>query len=344
MEKLGWYGVEERWFRAWLAGRTQSVRGGSSVESVSHGVVQGSILGPVLFLLFTNDLPQHIPAEKVVMYADDAQFLDSDEPCNLSDMKMRLETSMSAALKWFTQNSLKINPSKTEMMMVKSQRLRTEPNFHIDFGNSKISPVHSVKVLGVTVDDTLAWDKHISCILRRCYSVLIGLSRIRRRVPRETRKLLIEALVFPQMTYCISVWGGCTVTQLRRLQKCINFCVRIVMNLRRCDRVTASHRELGWPAIEELLREHDLHVIFKLMCDAQAPDLIRRRIVHRAAISSRSTRATSDGQLQIPRVRTELARRSFICRASRTWNELPAHVRSCTSLATFRREVKGFRV
>ena len=108
------------------------------------------------------------------------------------DMKMRLETSMSAALKWFTQNSLKINPSKTEMMMVKSQRLRTEPNFHIDFGNSKISPVHSVKVLGVTVDDTLAWDKHISCILRRCYSVLIGLSRTRRRVPRETRKLLIE--------------------------------------------------------------------------------------------------------------------------------------------------------
>ena len=113
MEKLGWYGVEERWFRAWLAGRTQSVRGGSSVESVSHGVVQGSILGPVLFLLFTNDLPQHIPAEKVVMYADDAQFLDSDVPSNLSDLKIRLETSMSAALKWFTQNRLKINPSKT---------------------------------------------------------------------------------------------------------------------------------------------------------------------------------------------------------------------------------------
>ena len=229
-------------------------------------------------------------------------------------------------------------------MIVKSQRLKTESGLHIDFGITQISLVQSVKVLGVTVDDTLTWDKHISYILRRCYSVLIGLSRIRRRVPRETRKLLIEALVFPHMTYCMSVWGGCTVTQLRRLQKCVNFGVRIVTNLRRCDRVTASRRELGWPTVEEHLREHDLHVIFKLMHDSQAPDLIRRRIVHRAAVSSRSTRATSDGQLQIPRVRTELARRSFICRASRAWNELPARVRSCSSLGAFRKRFKEHHV
>ena len=275
------------------------------------------------------------------MYADDAQFLHSDLPNNLSDMKIRLETSMSAALKWFTQNRLKINPSKTEMLMVKSQRLKTETGFHIHFGNSQIFPVQSVKVLGVAVDDAMTWDKHISYILRRCYSVLIGLSRIRHRVPRETRKLLIEALVFPLITYCMSVWGGCTVTQLRRLQKCINFCVRIVTNLRRCDRVTASRKELGWPAVQELLREHDLHVIFKLMHDWQAPDSIRSRIVHRTAVSSRSTRATSDGQLHVPRVRTELARRSFICRTTRSWNELPAPVRSCTSLTAFRKKVKN---
>ena len=82
LEKLGWYGIDVEWFGAWLQGRTQCLRGGSSVRDVTHGVVHGSILGPVLFLVFTNDLTQHMPFGKIIMYADDAQFLDADFPLN----------------------------------------------------------------------------------------------------------------------------------------------------------------------------------------------------------------------------------------------------------------------
>ena len=251
LEKLGWYGIDERWFRAWLSGRTQSIRGGSSHElAVSHGVVQGSILGPVLFLLFTNDMPQHLLHGKVVMYADDAQYLDTDTPQNLQNLKVRVQNNLAVALNWFTKNRLKINPSKTEMMLLKSRRQNIETNFSVPFGNSEIVPAQSVRVLGVTVDAALAWDKHISSIRRRCYCVLIGLAKIRHRMPRQTRQLLIEALVIPHLRYCISVWGGCTATQLQKfnfsLQKCMNFGVRIIMDLSRCDRVTASLRELGW--------------------------------------------------------------------------------------------------
>ena len=87
--------------------------------------------------------------------------------------------------------------------------------------------------------------EHVSNTMRRCYSVLIGLSRMRHRMPRQTRQLLVEALIFPLIRYCMSVWGGCTVTQQRRLRKCINFGARIVVNLKRHDRATASLRELG---------------------------------------------------------------------------------------------------
>ena len=87
LEKLGWYGIDDRWFRAWLSDRTQSVRGGSGAElPVTHGVVQGSIMGPVLFLVFSNDLSQHVPHGKLVMYADDVQFIDSDSPRNMSEL------------------------------------------------------------------------------------------------------------------------------------------------------------------------------------------------------------------------------------------------------------------
>ena len=87
------------------------IKGGSS-RAVTHGIIQGSILGPVLFLVFTNDLTQHVPHGKVVMYADDVQFLDTDAPNNIPALKKRVEDNLSLALKWFTQNRLKVNPSK----------------------------------------------------------------------------------------------------------------------------------------------------------------------------------------------------------------------------------------
>ena len=197
LEKLGWYGIDQRWFRAWLGGRTQSIRGGSGEKlTVSHGIIQGSILGPVLFLIFTNDMPQHVPYGRMVMYADDVQFLDCDITSNLQDLKERLQRNMQVALNWFTQNRLKVNPSKTEMMILKSRRLKSDSNISITFGNSELVPTQSAKILGVTLDSELAWDKHVATIVRRCYCVLIGLSRTRRRMPHQTRQLLVEALVF----------------------------------------------------------------------------------------------------------------------------------------------------
>ena len=218
----GWYGIDQRWFRAWLSGRTQSIRGGSSELPVTHGVVQGSILGPILYLLFTNDLSQHIPHGKMVMYADDAQFLDSDLPIYTHELKTRIETNLAVAMRWFTQNRLKINPSKTELMVLKSRR-QNAPDFSVVIGDSVITRAGSVRILGVTVDASLTWEKHVSAVVQRCYCTLIGLARMRHRLPRDVRKLLIEALVFPHVRYCVAVWGGCTSTQQKRVQKCINF-------------------------------------------------------------------------------------------------------------------------
>ena len=207
LEKLGWYGIDETWFRAWLSDRIQSVRGGTCAElPVTHGVIQGSILGPVLFLVFTNDLPQHVPHGKLVMYADDAQFLDTDLPGNLPELKRRVEENLSAALIWFTKNRLKLNPAKTDLLVLKSARLNINTDFKVKFGNTEIVPAQSVKVLGVSLDPSLAWEHHIAAVTGRCYCVLIGLA-IRCRIPRETRRLLVEALVFPHIHYCMRVGG-----------------------------------------------------------------------------------------------------------------------------------------
>ena len=99
IEKLGWYGIDTHWFREWLINRTQKIKGSNSEAlSVTHGVIQGSLLGPKLFSIFTNGLVPHIAKGKLVMYADDCQFMDSDSPDELGMLKERVESTLKIAL------------------------------------------------------------------------------------------------------------------------------------------------------------------------------------------------------------------------------------------------------
>ena len=118
LEKLGWYGICSDWFEPedWLAGRSQRVRGGLTTAPVTHGIIQGSLLGPILFLLFTNDLPCYIDDCKIVMYADDTQFIHCCNMVDLPELQSRVETSLKVASAWFAGNSLRINPTKTDVM------------------------------------------------------------------------------------------------------------------------------------------------------------------------------------------------------------------------------------
>ena len=260
------------------------------------------------------------------MYADDAQFLDTDLSENLPPLKQRVENTLSVALKWFNQNRLKINPTKTDMVILRSSRMKINPNITVRFGNSNIIPVQSAKILGVTIDSSLSWEQHISVIVRRCNCVLIGLARMQSRIPRETKRLLVEALVFPHLRYCMAVWGSCNETQRRRLQKCMNFGARVVTGLGYREHVTGTLRELGWRRIGEMIAEHDSCLMYRLMHD-RVPEVLRSHIMRRSDVSARTTRATDDEHLEVPLNSTEFARRSFLSRAVRAWNELPCRVR-----------------
>ena len=209
LEKLGWYGIQPHWFCNWLRGRQQIVRNGSTKIPITHGVVQGSLLGPILFLIFTNDLGSHIPDSKIVMYADDVQFLHQSHPQNLVELQAHVESTVNTAQRWFVENRLKINPTKTDLALVKSQQRRGLPDFSVRFGEALIHPSDTVKIMGVVVDSGLCFEAHISSVVRRCYATLGGLAKLTRKLPQSVKKMIVETLVFPHILYCSVVSSGC---------------------------------------------------------------------------------------------------------------------------------------
>lgn len=170
----------------------------------------------------------------------------------------------------------------------------------------------------------------------------MGLAKLSHRLPRETKKVIIEGLVYPHIIYCLTVWGGCANTQKHRIQKVLNFGARIITGLKRSQHISPALNELGWLKVEQLLSERDLLVLYRILHSPESPEHLRAMAVPRSAVSDRATRGTHSMLLETPRVRTELARRSFPCRAIAAWNRLPPELRSHLSLRCFLTDIRSW--
>ena len=139
--KLEWYGIDPSWFASYLSGRSQVVRGGSTTPTiVTHGVPQGSMVGPILFSLFCNDLPCHLDVEPVI-YADYTHLLDRAKPDlqNITALKARIERTLFTMQNWYRSNMLKMNPQKTEFILIGScQNIAKSDDFHLVIDNDRV--------------------------------------------------------------------------------------------------------------------------------------------------------------------------------------------------------------
>ena len=337
LNKLGWYGISSRWFSSYLSGRSQLVRGGSTAAlPLSHGVPQGSIVGPILFLIFVNDLSCFLPHGRLLSYADDTQILDSapSNPNDLQGLKFRAEENVKSLQHWFSVNSLKMNADKTCFILLGTPKsIERTSEFALQVNDSYIRPQKKIKMLGVLLDQTLSWEPHISSIIRRTNAILISLYKVRPHLSSEILKILVQSHVLPHLQYCSSVWGGAHNCHLDRLQKVIHFAARLVAGLRRYDHVTPALGALGWPSIRDMVARRDAVNVYRALHVPSAPDSLRDMFRPRSAVSERLTRATAAGTavLELPRFRLAVARRLFPYRAAVSWNVLPRRVTDSAS-------------
>lgn len=330
IKKLKLHGIETSWFSAYLRGHTQSValydKSRSRVTSRplpnNMGVFQGSALGPLLFTVFSNDLSLHAGGAVTFQYADDTQILVSGPRNDLTGLTSRMEASLASLNEWFSAHSLKVNASKTQLMVFGSrQNLRNLPELRISFRDATLEPCTQVGNLGVVFDSTLSWEAHVAELSRRCMGVLIGLSHARHCLPDGILKTIVTALVLSRVQYCISVYGNGPQKNLDRLQKIINFAARVIFGRRKFDHVSDLRDLLGWMSPKAMVDYRTLLAAQKLVRYGE-PEALAALFVSNSDTREKSTR--QDHLFSLPRSRLETGKRRFGHRAAALLNQIPA--------------------
>ena len=303
-----------------------------------------------MFLLFTNDIQCYVSSAcKLVSYADDMQLMHESEPSHrgLSQLRSCVEGDLAVVSEWFRHNGMKINPSKTEFIVIGTPlNVRKAAGVTVNFGNSQLTPSESVKILGVHIDSSLSWQHQTSKISQRCFGLLVAINKLKHVLPRSTTKLLIETIVFPHFRYCLPAWAPTTVVQRHRIERVINFAVRIITGIRKRDHITQPRQQLQWLNFDQTIAVRDCCCLFRVMSEPDAPQAVRSLVKRRSDVSERHTRATADETtLQTSSVkppRLECVKRMFPYRAVTTWNRLPGTARQCKRFNRFKNEVLSF--
>ena len=175
----------------------------------------------------------------VISYADDSQIIHSARPTpsDLAELRLTVEADLTELSSWFTSNGLKVNPSKTELMLFgTAPSLKKAADFSISFDGVNLKPGQNIKILGVVLDPELSMKQQVSNVTKRCYGSLLTINKLRDTLPRRTLVHLIQSLVFTHITYCLPAWAPPTQQQRHRIDKVINLATRIVTKKRRHSR------------------------------------------------------------------------------------------------------------
>ena len=237
--------------------RYQVVRIHSTVSDpipIECGVPQGSILGPLLFSIYVNDLPEAPRNCSTECYVDDTILFVSFHSQDTQRIIEEMNEGLLGVRNWCFRNRLLLNPDKTKLIVFGSRQMTSKLHeFRLSLLGKDISPVQSAKDLGVILDSNLTFDDHIKTTVSECIARLAQISGVKHCLGRTSLLTAINTLVFSKLYYCSNVWANTTEKNIRKLQAVQNFACRIVSGARKYDHVTPHLKSLFWLPVKDQL-------------------------------------------------------------------------------------------
>ena len=339
LHKLSLYQCDEltlKWFKSYLQGREQCVlfKGKlSETKPVTHGVPQGSILGPLLFITFINDLPLHIESP-LDMYADDSTIHATGK--TVEELETKLNNDLLNVHKWCQENRMAVNAEKTKVMLVTTyqKKTRLETNeLRVSLSGIELENVVSEKLLGVVIDNQLSWKTHIDKVAKTVSRNIALLRRIKKYLPHDIRLTFYKTFIQPHLDYCNTIWGKSNhISRIHLLQK---MALRIIMDQPKLTHSAPLFKHCDIMPIQTRVSFRTATLVYKSLNDL-TPPYMKELFVPLDQISSRNTRFSERNKLYIPKRNLCVSWRSLRYNGAVVFNSLPSHIQNCDTLSSFK--------
>ena len=315
------------WFKSYLNGRYMSVYADDEYKSewteVETGVPQGSVLGPLLFAIYLYDLPDILKYCSYHMYADDIQ-LYLHFPLELYGRTLeQLRIDVLNLIKYLNSHNLVLNVQKTQAIIIGSAAYVSQFNQSIypplEINGNIIPFVQTVKNLGIIMDPTLSWSEHCNYVINKVFCILAQLRRNFSYIPLHVRRLLVQTLIFPYFDHVLPLCTNITQTNMLKLQRAQNACVRFICNVSTFEHITQYYHMLNLLKLKDRQKMIVATMMYKIMQNNNPPYL---RQIFESISSSQKKSRSSTMLLKYPSPRSEAFNLSFFIQACKLWNSL----------------------
>jgi len=338
LRKCGIGGCLLQWFCDYLHERMQRVVISgqySSWEHVTAGVPQGSVLGPLLFLVFINDVTSVVENSKIRLFADDTcLFIEVDDR---NEAALKISHDLSNIHDWSTKWLVDFSPSKTKSLIV-SNKKDANLNPPVLFNNVIIDEVSSYKYLGLHFASNLRWNSHIDAVTKNAHMRLNRMLPLKWKLDRGTLETMYNVLVLSCMQYASVVWGGTYDSDILKLERLHIEGLRLITGATARSNIANIYGETRCKDIRNMCNDAMLSLMYKIKHNDCPPYLANLLPPETQEVSHHDLR--NKHNITVPYNRLECLKRSFFPRAIALWNKLPMSSRNLPSYESFKRHLK----